>query len=84
MSEYLFASETTESKQRLRFLPVMVTRLMLSLRKAALSQTPGWSLGEPTVHATMKFAERRGLTTRDEMRLDTFASMQEGTQLSQA
>ena len=81
MSEYLFASETIRSELHLRFLPVMVTRLMLSLKKAATSQKHGWNLGEPATHTTMKFAEHRGtVITRDEMRLDTFASMHEETQ----
>ena len=57
---------------------------MLSLKKAASSQEHGWSLGEPTTHTTMRFAERRGgVVPRDEIRLirlDTFASTHEGTQ----
>ena len=53
----------------------MITRLLLSLRKANASQEgAAWSLGEITTHTTMRFAERRGgVTTRDEMPLDTFA-----------
>jgi len=54
---------------------------MLSLKKAATSQEHGWSLGELTAHTTMRFAEHRGgVGTRDEIRLDTFGSMHEGTQ----
>jgi len=59
----------------------MVVRLLLSLRKAGASQQHGWSLGEPTTHTTMKFAEcRGGVTVRDEMRLDILASTHEGDQ----
>ena len=77
----LTASEITGPEPRLRFVPVMITRLMLSLKKAATPQEDGWSLGEPTTHNTMRFAERRGgVATRDEIPLDTFASTHEGTQ----
>ncbi|KAF9648233.1 hypothetical protein BDM02DRAFT_3261179 [Thelephora ganbajun] len=63
------------------YLPVMITRLMLSLRKANASQECGWSLGAPTAHTTMAFAERRGVTDAgDEVHLDTYASGHEGTQ----
>jgi len=59
------------------YLSVMITRLMLSLKKAATSQENGWSFGEPTTHTTMRFAERRGgVPARDEIHLDTFASTQ--------
>ena len=58
----------------------MITRLLLSLKKANASQEYGWNLGEPTVHTTMRFAERRGDVSRDEMHLDTFASTHEETQ----
>ena len=59
----------------------MITRLLLSLKKAAASKKEhGWSFGEPTTHTTMRFARRQGDTTRDEIHLDTFASMQEGTE----
>jgi len=59
----------------------MITRLLLSLRKAGASREYGWNLGEPTAHTTMKFAERRGgVSTGDEICLDTFASTHEGTQ----
>lgn len=80
MSEYLFASDTVRSELRLRYLPVMVTRLMISLKKATASRDEAWNLGEPTVHTTMRFAERRGgIATRDEINLDTFASTHEET-----
>jgi len=62
----------------------MITRLLLSLKEAAVSQEQGWSLGERTAHATMRFAERRGgVATRDEISLDTFASTHEGTQIQE-
>jgi hypothetical protein len=79
MFRYLFASRTIRSKPCLRFIPVMVTRLMLSLKKAAASQK--WSFGEPTTYTSMRFAERLGgVSTRDEINLDIFASTHEGTQ----
>jgi len=81
MSGHVFASETIESESCLRFLPVMVTRLLLSLKKAvANTQERGWNLGEPTTHTTMRFAERRGVSRGDEIHLDTLLSTQEGTQ----
>ena len=58
----------------------MITRLLLSLKKATASQEKGWSLGEPTTHTSMRFAEGRGVATRDEISLDTFANTHEGTQ----
>ena len=81
MSEDLLASETIGPEPRLSFLPVMITRLMLSLKKAATSQVNGWSFGEPTTHSTIRFAERQGgAATRNEIRLDTFVSTNEGIQ----
>ena len=59
----------------------MITRLLLSLRKAGASREDTWNLGQPTTHTTMRFAERRGgVSTGDEIRLDTFASTREGSQ----
>jgi hypothetical protein len=58
----------------------MVTRLLLSLKKAAASQKHGWRFGEPTTYTTMRFAERRGDSTGDEIPLDTFANTHEETQ----
>jgi len=59
----------------------MITRLLLSLKKAAASKKEhGWSFGEPTMHTTMRFAGRRGDVTRDEIHLDIFVSTQEGTE----
>ena len=56
----------------------MITRLLLSLKKANASQEQAWSLGEPSAHTPMGFAEHRsGAITRDETRLDTFASTHE-------
>jgi hypothetical protein len=79
MSGYLLASETVGSEQHLRFIPVMVARLMLSLKKAAASQK--WNFGEPNTHMAIRFAERRGgILTRDEIHLEVFASMNGGTQ----
>jgi len=82
MSGYLFAFRHIASESRLRFLPVMITRLLLSLKKAGAPKEHGWGFGEPTTHTTMKFAEDRspGATTRDEISLDTFVSTQERTQ----
>ena len=81
MSEYLSVSETIGSNLRLRFLSVMITRLLLSLRKANASQEPGWSLGGLTTHTTIRFAERLGdVVTRGETCTDAFASTHEGTQ----
>ena len=81
MFEHLSAFQNIESELRLRFLLVMVTRLLLSLKKAGASREHGWSLGEPTTHTAMKFADRRGgFATGDEIPLDTFASTRETTQ----
>ena len=80
MSGYLFASKTIGSELYLRFLPVMITRLLLSLKKANTLHEHGWSVGEPATHTNVRFSGRRSsAVTRDEMRLDTFASTQEGT-----
>jgi len=59
----------------------MITRLLLSLKKAGASQEYAWSLGEPTTYTTVRFAaDGQGtVPTRDEIHLDTFASTQEGT-----
>ena len=57
----------------------MITRLMLSLRKANDSQV-AWNLGERTTYTTIGFAEHRGgFFTGDEIRLETFASTHEET-----
>jgi len=61
------------------YLPVMVGRLMLSLKKAASSQgDTSWSFGEPAVVTGIRFAERRGtVATGDEIRLDILSSCHE-------
>ena len=81
MFGHFSALQNTEPELRLRFLPVMVTRLLLSLKKAGASREHGWNLGEPTAHTTLKFADHRGsVFTRDEIPLDTFTSAPETTQ----
>jgi len=63
----------TPSIGNIVFLPVMVTRLILSLKKAAASQESGWSLGELTTTSSVRFAGVQGFgTTRDDIRLDNF------------
>ena len=63
------------SELHVRYLPVMVTRIMLSLKKAAASQGNQWSFGEPTTFTGMRFA---GVLNRDvagdSMALDTIRS----------
>jgi len=72
MSGDLFTSETIMSEPRFRYHPVMIARLLLSLRKAGVSQ----EYEEPTIHATMRFAERRGgVSMGDEIYLDTLATV---------
>ena len=81
MTEHLSAFQSIESESRLRFIPVMITRLLLSLKKAGASREDGWSFGEPTTRTTLIFAHHRGgVATRDEIPLDTFVSTQERTQ----
>ena len=81
MSGHLSAFQNIASESRLRFIPVMITRLLLSLKKAGASRGDGWSLGELTTYTTMRFADRRGgVATRDEIPLDIFMSTQERTQ----
>jgi hypothetical protein len=78
MSKYSFAFQTIGSDSRRRFLQVMITRLLLSLKKATALQENAWSFGEPTLQATMGFAEHRGgVITRNEIHLDTFTSTHE-------
>ena len=75
--------KTIGSDPCLRFLPVMITRLLLSLKKANTSEEYGWSFGEPTTYTAMRFAERRGgAAMRDVIHLDTFESTHEGTHRS--
>jgi len=54
----------------------MITRLMISLRKAANSQGSGWSMGESTNHGpgrevySMQFVRNRAVSnTRDDYTL---------------
>jgi len=79
MSRHIFVSKKIESKSYLRFLPMMITRLLLSLKKAVATQEYGWNLGEPTAHTTIRFAERRGVARGDEIPLDIFPSTHEET-----
>ena len=80
MFGYFFSSETKfKSEPCLRCVSVMITRLLLSLKKADASREYDWSLEEITTHTTMGFAGHRGVATRDEILLDTFASAHEGT-----
>ena len=58
----------------------MITRLLLSLRKATTSQEHAWSFGKPTIDTVM-FASHKGpVSTDDEIHLDTFANTGEGGQ----
>ena len=69
------APEAVESEPHARYLPVMITRLMLSLKKAAVSQTSEglWSFGEPAAVTRISFARPQGReTSRDEISLDSF------------
>lgn len=69
-------SGTVEPEAHVRFLPIMITRLMLSLREAsALQAQQGvWSFGGPTVPTNLRFDGSRGLgATRNEIALGTVA-----------
>ena len=78
---HFLISETIEFDPYLRYLPVMITRLLLSIRKANALQERGWSLGESTTHTTIRFVERRGGGTPvDAIYLDTLLSTHEGAQ----
>jgi len=83
MSEHPFAFQHIESKSRPRFLPIMITRLLLSLKKAgSQSEEYEWSFGGPTTHTTIKFVDCRlegGVATRDEISLNTFSGARERT-----
>jgi len=81
MSGYLSASETIESESCLRFLPVMITRLLLSLRKASAAREHGWDFGGATTFTDMGFPEpRSSVSGRDDIRLDILTTKHEGTQ----
>jgi hypothetical protein len=59
----------------------MITRLMLSLKKAADSQEHAWTLGEPTTVIPMRFAERQDVIMMHDMSPNTSASTDERTQI---
>jgi len=54
------------SEPRVRYLPVMITRIMLSLKKAAASQGDRWSLGESSVFTDVRIANFRSHNTADD------------------
>ena len=59
----------------------MITRLLLSLRKAGMSKKREWSILDQTMHTSMRFNEDRGdVVTRGEIHMDTFVNTHEGTQ----
>ena len=68
------------TKDHVRYLPVMISRIMLSLKKSAGSRSADWSLGE-TYHTSanagsvMKFARpaKRAGTEQDGIPLDTYS-----------
>ena len=76
MPKHLFPSEAVGSKPLVRFLPMMVVRLMLSLKKAT-AQEDAWNFGEPTI----RFSEPRRAVAmgHDRVCLGTFASGSVGT-----
>lgn len=57
----------------------MITRIMLSLKKAAVSKEDLWSLGEPSVVSAVGFAGPRRVppASGDEIGLDTIGSRYE-------
>jgi len=82
MSGHPFDFRHIESESRPRFPPIMITRLLLSLKKAGSSKEDEWSFGGPTTDTTIRFADCRlegGLTIRDETSLDTFSGARERT-----
>ena len=79
-SGHLVSSGIIESESRVRFLPVMIARLMLSLKKASDSKQDIWSFGEPSSDTSVRFAGGRGLeAARDEIDLDDFRGRHEWT-----
>ena len=79
-SKYFLTFQTIGSDPRLRYIQVMITRLLLSLKKAAASQEDVWSFREPSEHTTMRFAEcQGGVSRKDEIHLDIFVSTREST-----
>lgn len=68
---------TADAPDDSRYLPVMISRIMLSLRKAAGSQRDVWSLLEPTTGGTnirtIQFFPQRDTTWREDgIPLETF------------
>lgn len=52
----------------------MIARLMLSLKKASVTQEGIWSFGDPSRGTSVRFAVGPDLgATRDDIGLDTFA-----------
>ena len=77
--KYFFTSEIIESESHIRFLPVMVARLILSLKKAAALQGSARSFGVPNTNSAPHFAARRRVvSTGDDICLDTLATTYEG------
>lgn len=81
MYGYLVSSEIVKSEPYVRYLPMMIGRLMLSLKKASASfHEDLWSFGEPRTDNSVRFAGGRGLeAARDGIRLDTFGDRHEWT-----
>lgn len=78
-SKPLFASEAIRPELCVRYLPVMIGRLVISLKKAA-SQEDLWGLGRPIINVGVGFDEGHGSgVTGDDIRMDTFAGGDEGT-----
>jgi hypothetical protein len=55
----------------------MISRIMLSLRKAADKMKDGWSLGEPTITTTDLqslnfFRQGKGFDTKDDIPVDMY------------
>ena len=74
-SKHLLVPKAAGTEPLVRYLPVMIARLMLSLRRAATLQESPWSFGEPSI----RFAEPQGpAAMSDEMCLDTFSSRHVG------
>ena len=74
-----------EAEPYVRYLPVMVARIMLSLKKAALSEGDQWSFGEPTTFTGVRFASDRDHDTPgDGIALKTFRSKGRGGAWSSA
>ena len=69
--EYIRTNPELTLNANHRYLPVMITRLMISLRKAAHLQGTAWSLDESAVDrgpgretSGMRFVSNRGVTNR--------------------